>query len=174
MRKTGLGEDEATCCVQGSLLALEWTVAGSVGGVGACDYGSAVLSLGTFFMEGWKEYACGACSFWIYCRDRLLCERGRSLSTLHVSLSVPVSLAAASLRSLSFSHERDAMSKPQRRASGQAVPFRRYSGEEGTCVSGGDCLWRHESWCFRGLRPRLSGTVHPCPAGVQAGEGAWW
>lgn len=52
MRKTGLGEDEATCCVQGSLLALEWTVAGSVGGVGACDYGSAVLSLGTF---SWRD-----------------------------------------------------------------------------------------------------------------------
>lgn len=39
MRKTGLGEVEATCYVQGSLLALEWPMAGSVGGVGACDYG---------------------------------------------------------------------------------------------------------------------------------------
>lgn len=48
-------------------------------------------------------------------------EWGRSLSTLHVSLSFPDILSAASLRSLSLSHKRDAMSKPQGRASRWAV-----------------------------------------------------
>lgn len=141
-----------------------------------------------FFLEGWKEYACGDRSSWIYCGAWCIgagkdggtgvWSGVRRLDSLHVTLSFPVILSAASQEAYQShgggvqcpNHRGRPVGRLHPSADTHLVPP---VGEEGSAVSG-ECLWRCDSQCFRDLRPRRSSTVYLCPAGIQAGEGAWW
>lgn len=76
--------------------------------------------------------------------------QGRSLSMLYLSLFPSRPVCHQLGKFVSLTGERCSV-QTTGEASRQAVPFSRFSpstpvGEEGTGVSGGECLWRHRSW----------------------------